>query len=111
MRDNLNNDIKGSSILFINGSYAALDIPPGAVVYCDPPYKTGTQYTGVPPFDYPAYMRWAKELAKTHLVFMSEYLENVEPDTNIVWQRTYCGNARTGDQKKRPMRTDVLIRL
>lgn len=111
MKDFLQNDIADSSIQFHNGSYAALDIPSGAVVYCDPPYKTGTQYAGVPPFDYPAYMRWAKELAKTHLVFMSEYLENAEPDANIVWQKTYLGNARTGDRKKYPVRTDVLIKL
>lgn len=56
-------------------------------------------------------MAWAKELAKTHLVFMSEYAENAEPGANIVWQRTYLGNARTGDRKKCPVRTDVLIKL
>lgn len=110
-KDNLLIDFRESTIQFHNADYRALDIPEGAVVYCDPLYKTGTQYSGVPPFDYPAYMRWAKELAKTHLVFMSEYLQNAEPGANIVWQRTYLGNARTGDQKKRPVRTDVLIRL
>lgn len=96
---------------FCCGDYTALAIPAGSVVYCDPPYKTGSQYSGVPPFDYPAYMAWAKELAKTHLVFMSEYAENMEPGADIVWQKTYLGSLRTSDRKKRPVRTDVLIKL
>ena len=110
-RDNLLKDFRGKIIQFNNLDYRALEIPEGAVVYCDPPYKTGTQYPDVPPFDYPAYMRWAKELAKTHLVFMSEYLQNVEPGANIVWRKESVGNARTGDQKTRPRRVDVLVKL
>lgn len=93
------------------GDYTAFAIPAGAVVYCDPPYKTGTQCGGVLPFDYPAFMSWATELAKTHDVFMSEYESNVEPDANIIWRKEYLGNARTGDQKTRPRRVDVLVKL
>lgn len=110
-RDSLLTDFRASSIQFYNVDYRALDIPEGAVVYCDPPYKTGTQYPGVPPFDYPAYMRWVKELAKTHDVFMSEYESNVEPDANIIWRKEYAGNARMGDQKTCPRRVDVLVKL
>lgn len=111
MHDNLLNDYRNTGIQFYNVDYRALDIPEGAVVYCDPPYKTGTQYPGVPPFDYPAYMRWATALAKTHDVFMSEYETNVEPDANIIWRKEYLGNARAGDQKTCPRRVDVLVKL
>ena len=111
MHDNLLKDYRNTGIQFHNADYRALKIPEGAVVYCDPPYKTGSQYSGVPPFDYPAYIAWAKELAKTHDVFMSEYESNVEPDANIVWRKEYLGNARTGDQKTRPRRVDVLVKL
>lgn len=110
-KDSLLTDFRESTIQFHNADYRALDIPEGAVVYCDPPYKTGKQYSGVPPFDYPAYMRWATALAKTHDVFMSEYETNVNPDSNIVWRKEYAGNARTGDQKTRPRRVDVLVKL
>lgn len=96
---------------FICGSFDDLTIPSGAVVYCDPPYKTGYQYSGIPPFDYPAFMSWATELAKTHDVFMSEYESNVEPDANIIWRKEYTGNARPGDHKTRPRRVDVLVKL
>lgn len=96
---------------FICGSFDDLKIPPGAVVYCDPPYKTGSQYDGVPPFDYPAFMSWATKLAKTHDVFMSEYESNVEPGASIVWRKEYAGNARTGDRKTCPRRVDVLVKL
>lgn len=111
MHDNLLKDYRNTCIQFHNVDYRALEIPEGAVVYCDPPYKTGTQYPGVPPFDYPAYMRWATTLAKTHDVFMSEYETNVNTDSNIVWRKEYLGNARTGDQKTRPRRVDVLVKL
>ena len=97
-KDSLLTDFRASSIQFYNVDYRALDIPEGAAVYCDPPYKTGTQYGGVLPFNYSAYMRWATELAKTHDVFMSEYESNVEPDANIIWRKEYVGKARTGDQ-------------
>ena len=110
-RDNLLKDFRGKIIQFNNIDYRALEIPEGAVVYCDPPYKTGTQYGGVPPFDYPAFMSWATALAKTHDVFMSEYESNVELDANIIWRKEYAGNARTGDRKMRPRRVDVLVKL
>lgn len=100
-----------STMEFYCGDYTALAIPAGAVVYCDPPYKTGSQYSGVPPFDYPAFISWAKALAITHNVFMSEYESNVEPDANIIWRKEYAGNMRTGDQKTRPRRVDVLVKL
>jgi DNA adenine methylase len=99
------------TIQFHNFDYRALDIPEGAVVYCDPPYKTGIQYDGVPPFDYPAFMSWATELAKTHDVFMSEYETNVNPDVDIIWRKEYAGNMRAGDKKTCPRRVDVLVKL
>lgn len=112
MHDALTRDRPALSTMeFHCSDYAASPIPAGAVIYCDPPYKTGTQYDGIPPFDYPAFMSWATALAKTHDVFMSEYESNVESDANIIWRKEYAGNARTGDQKTRPRRVDVLVKL
>lgn len=109
--EGLKKDFTHKSIKFLNFDFRQIPILSGSVVYCDPPYKTGTQYGGVLPFDYPAFMSWATELAKTHDVFMSEYESNAEPDANIIWRKEYAGNVRTGDQKTRPRRVDVLVKL
>ena len=99
------------SIQFYNLDYRALEIPEGAVVYCDPPYKDTKGYSGVPLFDYSAFLTWIKALALSHDVFMSEYAENVNAGARVVWSKTYAGVLRTGDQKKRPVRTDVLVKV
>jgi DNA adenine methylase len=100
-----------STMEFYCGDYTALAIPAGAVVYCDPPYKGVTGYPGITPFDYSAFVTWIKALALSHDAFMSEYAENVDAGANVVWRKTYAGSARTGDRKKRPVRTDVLVKV
>lgn len=52
-------------------SYEALDIPDGAVVYCDPPYAGTTGYRHA--FDNVAFWAWAEALAKRCRVYVSEY--------------------------------------
>lgn len=39
-------------IEFHNTSYEKLEIPTGAVIYCDPPYRGTADYKGVDPFDF-----------------------------------------------------------
>ncbi len=50
--------------------YSAVDIPPGAVVYCDIPYK-GTDAVYVEGFDHQRFYDWAA--AQTCLLYISEY--------------------------------------
>ena len=47
-----------------------MDIPPGAVVYCDIPYK-GTDAVYVEGFDHQRFYDWAA--AQTCLLYISEY--------------------------------------
>lgn len=62
-------------------SYNKIDIPPDAVVYCDPPYHAcdknlyeGTATT----FDHNAFYDWCVRVSKTNPIFISEY--SIEDD-------------------------------
>ena len=62
-------------------SYAEIDIPDGAVVYCDPPYhacdKTLYECTSNA-FDHNAFYDWCVRVSKTNPIFISEY--SIEDD-------------------------------
>lgn len=49
--------------------YRAVEIPEGAVVYCDPPYKGTAEYTI--PFDSDGFYEWARQCPQP--VYFSEY--------------------------------------
>ena len=51
--------------------YRALEIPAGAVIYCDPPYKGTAEYAGAEGFDHEAFYDWCE--AQTAPVYISEY--------------------------------------
>ena len=61
-------------------SYADIDIPSDAVVYCDPPYHAcdKTLYEGAASFDYNAFYDWCVDVSKTNPIFISEY--SIEDD-------------------------------
>ena len=61
-------------------SYDEIDIPDGAVVYCDPPYHAcgGHLYEGTAAFDHNAFYDWCVRVSKTNQIFISEY--SIEDD-------------------------------
>ena len=62
-------------------SYDEIDIPDGAVVYCDPPYHEcdGSLYNGTSKaFDHCAFYDWCVHVSKTNPIFISEY--SIEDD-------------------------------
>lgn len=58
-------------IEYHTGDYRDVAIPPGAVVYCDPPYHNTNQYKSVGTFDHAAFYDWL--LSRDYPVFVSEY--------------------------------------
>ena len=57
-------------------SYDEIDIPDGAVVYCDPPYHACNKslYDGTAKaFDHNAFYDWCVSVSKTNPIFISEY--------------------------------------
>ena len=62
-------------------SYDEIDIPPDAVVYCDPPYHASDNrlYEGTAAaFDRGAFYDWCVRVSKTNPIFISEY--SIEDD-------------------------------
>ena len=61
-------------------SYDKIDIPDGAVVYCDPPYHACDKrlYEGTSRFDHNAFYDWCVSVSKTNPIFISEY--SIEDD-------------------------------
>ena len=61
-------------------SYDEIDIPDGAVVYCDPPYHACDKrlYEGTARFDHNAFYDWCVRVSKTNPIFISEY--SIEDD-------------------------------
>ena len=61
-------------------SYDKIDIPDGAVVYCDPPYHACDKslYESTVRFDHNAFYDWCVSVSKTNPIFISEY--SIEDD-------------------------------
>ena len=80
---------------FICGDYRKVPIPPGAVVYADPPYADTTGYNGEK-FDSKEFWRAMRLLADTgHTVYISE--QTAPPDFVCVWEKPFT---RTLDRNK-----------
>ncbi|MDO4563932.1 MAG: DNA adenine methylase [Clostridia bacterium] len=71
---------------FVCGDYRQLPIPPGAVIYADPPYKNTTGYLGEK-FDTDEFWAYMRLLARAgHLVFVSEM--EAPDDFVCIWQQS-----------------------
>lgn len=80
---------------FVCGDYRHLGIPPGSVIYADPPYNNTTGYGGEV-FDTAEFWRAMQLLADTgHAVFVSE--QEAPPGIVCVWERPFT---RTLDRNK-----------
>lgn len=80
----LNQSPKLKDIIFINVSYEFLDIPKGAIIYCDPPYKGTTGY--VSGFDHAKFWNWVRvKSLEGYTIFVSEY--SAPPDFDEVWAK------------------------
>ncbi len=87
-------------IVFKSGSYLDLNLPEGAIVYCDPPYAGTSKYKD--DFDHAVFWDWCNKVAKTHRIFVSEY---TAPDNwESVWSKqvgsSLSANGKSGGRKK-----------
>lgn len=81
--------------------------PENSLIYCDPPYSNTTGYkTGV--FDHEEFFQWCREMAKSNVVFVSEY--QAPEDFEEVWTgeiKTTFDSNRTKSKKA----TEKLFRV
>ncbi|OKP01607.1 DNA adenine methylase [Xenorhabdus eapokensis] len=69
-------------------NYKELDIPDGAVVYCDPPYVNTTGYQNS--FDSIEFWEWVRKLSDKCIVFVSEY--TAPDDFDCIWSGELSSN-------------------
>jgi DNA adenine methylase len=64
-------------IQFFKGDYRQVQIPEGAVIYCDPPYAGTSEYKEGA-FNHLEFWDWVRDKSKTHKVYVSEYKAPVD---------------------------------
>jgi site-specific DNA-adenine methylase len=62
-------------------SYNEINIPEGAVIYCDPPYKGTSEYKEGS-FNHTEFWDWCRKIAKTNKIYVSEY--SAPPDFETI---------------------------
>ena len=72
------------SAIFTCLDYRDVEIPDGAVVYCDPPYVNTTGYT-VGQFDTNEFWNYMRQLSKRCNVYISE--ESAHDDFECIWSK------------------------
>jgi len=71
-------------IIFEEGDYSDMYIPPNSIIYCDPPYRSTTGYKNR--FNHGRYWNWVRDMCKQgHQVFASEY--EAPDDFKCVWSK------------------------
>lgn len=98
---------KLGGVTFTSCDYNKAPIPVGAVVYCDPPYKSTTNKYYVKKFDYDAFIEWVEANKEKYDIYISEYKENFAQwpsNYEIVWEKESCQ-----EMSKRKKTTEVLI--
>lgn len=92
-------------IMYSRNDYRSLDIPDGAVIYCDPPYY-GTGGYGMD-FDHTAFWEWCRQMSnKGHDVYVSEY--SAPDDFECVASKNLRTFMSSGPA---PMRTEKIFRM
>ena len=77
--------LKSDTTIFVNKSYKDVEIPSGAAVYCDPPYRETKSYSNSNKFNYEEFWEYMRFISKTHMVFISEI---ACPDDFVsIWKR------------------------
>lgn len=79
---------------FICKDYRDVSLPDGCVIYADPPYNNTTGYVNEK-FDSNAFWEYAREVSKTHLMFISE--QTAPDDFVSIWEKPFT---RTLDVNK-----------
>lgn len=76
---------KYKKIKFSCEDYRNLEIPAGALIYVDPPYKGTKPYGISPKFNHEELFNWIREKSKTSPIFLSE--QKAPDDFEIVWSK------------------------
>lgn len=98
---------------FICGDYRTneyADIE-NAVIYCDPPYKNTTSFSGTDTFNHDEFWDWVREKSKNNIVFVSEY--SAPADFECIWLKETLANfdCNRGNDTSKKNRIEKLFKL
>jgi DNA adenine methylase len=87
--------------------YHQVEVPLGAVVYCDPPYGECKPYEGLPQFDRAAFFAWCEAVAyrRSATVLVSEFQGGLPSHWEVLWSRE-----RVRELGPRVRKTEILAR-
>lgn len=86
--------------------YKDVEIPPNAIVYCDPPYFQTTSYSNSKDFNHKEFWAYMRKLSTDHIVFISE--ENAPEDFVSIWQKEVTRTLDT-NKKNQPKKIEKLF--
>lgn len=87
-------------VKFSCGPFGRFVPPPGAVVYCDPPYAGTTAYNSTGSFDYRTFYETLIKWAETRLVYVSEYGIPEDVPSKVIWEREKRNVLEKGDNRR-----------
>ena len=98
------------NVQFENKDYKDLEIPKGAIVYCDIPYKGKTQYSvkECEKFNHNEFYDWVEKNKHNFDIYISEYKDSVPDGFEIVWEKESKTDLGNIDNQKIKT-TEVLI--
>ncbi|MGL5749308.1 MAG: DNA adenine methylase [Paraclostridium sp.] len=99
-------------VRFLNKDYFDVEIPIGAVVYCDIPYKNTTEYCSleVGKFNHDKFYEWVRANKEKYTILISEYKQNIPDDFNILLEIESKQDIRSKDGTKKNT-NEVLIMI
>lgn len=97
---------ESSKCYLFNSSYESVNIPKGAIVYCDPPYQ-GTAKYAESNFDHAKFWDWARKQSQNNPVYVSEY--SAPPDFETILEFSQASGLCLGQSKNQP--NEKLFRL
>jgi DNA adenine methylase len=86
-------------VRFVCSDFADLEILPGDLVYCDPPYRGTTAYGYFRGFDYDRYLSKLTEWSAIADVFVSEYAAQADSWEQVAELGTHSGTLAKQDER------------
>ena len=97
---------KLKDVHFTCADFRDIEIPDGAVIYCDPPYRGTRKYKNQPDFPYDEYYDWCRDVSKRAKIFMSE--ASMPDDFKIIWEKELRQQLDKSNRNYRPERLYTL---
>lgn len=94
-------------VVFTSIDYRAMVIPPGSIVYCDPPYVGTSGYKGTGDFDSVAFWAWVRNASMYNRVYVSEF--KAPKDFKVFWKRDRIDNLNAVNSRQNIVSEKIFV--